>query len=503
MNKIYFNNNYTVFNKDFKKKKIWNSKIIDVKNLIKIQKWFIESKSKNNKFTLFMWIISVIFIVFIWIWFLNQISNIKINFNSIFKIIWFDLKFNDITQNKNILKANWKTNILIIWRWWKENDAPDLTDSIILASINYDKKTVSMFSIPRDLYVDYPTWYKWRINETYVRWIKNWWSKEEWIDSLKKVVKKITWEDAHYYINLDFAWFREIIDTIWWIDVNVPEGIVDNTYPWPNDTYQVFKISAWPQTLNWATALKYARSRHTTSDFDRSLRQQLIVKAIREKVLSLWMLSSPSKIKWLYNVIKNNLETNLDMNQLISLALYLKDLPKENIVSSNLNNTCFYWSSVCEKWWFLIVPDRSQFGWAAVLLQEWGSYKNLSNYDSIEKYTNLVFNYPNVYTENLKINIFNSTKISWLANVVADNLKKYWFNIPIKNSIWNTSWDKYSKSMILYSNWSGWVKPETVDALEQFIFWWSKKIDKLPKYSKENDVKIEIIIWDDYKLLNF
>lgn len=492
-----------MFNTEFKKKKIWNNQTINVSNLIKIQKWFIESKSKSNIFTLLIWIISVIFIVFVWIWFLNQVSSTKFDFNSIFKIVWFDLKFDDITQNKNILKANWKTNILIIWRWWKENDAPDLTDSIILASINYDKKMVSMFSIPRDLYIDYPTWYKWRINEAYLRGIKKTWNKLDWIDSLKKVVKKITWEDTHYYINLDFAWFREIIDTIWWIDIDVPEAIVDTTYPWPNDTYQTFRISAWPQTLDWANALKYARSRHTTSDFDRSLRQQLIVKAIREKVLSLWMLSSPSKIKWLYSVVKKHLETDLDATQIIALAMYLKELPKENIVSSNLNDTCFYGSSVCEKWWFLIVPDRSQFGWAAILLQEWWSYNDLSNYESIEKYTNLVFNYPHVYTENLKINIFNATKVSWLANIVADSLKKYWFNIPSKNSVGNTSWEKYLKSQILYTTWSWWVKPETVEALEQFIFGWSQKVEKLPKYSKENDVKIEIIIWDDYKLLNF
>lgn len=486
----------------FKKKKISKNKTIDISNLIKIQKWFIESKSKTSIFTVIIWAISVCFIIIIWLGFTAQISTLRFDMNSLFGFIGVNFNFDEI-KSSNIKKSDdGKTNILIIWRWWKENDAPDLTDSIIIASLNYDKKMVSMFSIPRDLYIDYPTGYKGRINEAFSRGKRKTGKEIDGISSLKEVVKKITGEDIHYYINLDFAGFRKIIDTLWWIDVNVPKAIVDTSYP-GRTHYEVFKINAWPQTLDGITALKYARSRHSTSDFDRSLRQQLIVKAIREKVLSLGILTSPGKIKSLYSILKQHITTDFDVSQIINLAMYIKDLPKENLVSSNLNDTCFYGSSVCEKWGFLIIPERSQFWWAAVLLQEGGSYNNLSNYTSIEKYTNLVFNYPKIYTENLKINVFNATKVWWLANEVADSLKRYWFNIPDKNSVGNTAGEKYPKSKILYTTGSGGTIPETVEALELFIFGWSQKVEKLPKYSKENDVKIEIIIWDDYKLLNY
>jgi LCP family protein required for cell wall assembly len=488
----------------FKKKKIWKKTTIDISHLVKIQKWYIElKKNKSLFFTYFLGTIGVLCIVWIWFWFINQIAHTKFNFDTILNVIWFELNLEEVKWNSNIKKSDdGKTNILIIGRWWKENDAPDLTDSILIASINYKEKMVSMFSIPRDLYVEYPTWYKWRINETYSRGLKKNGKEIEWIESLKEVVKKITWEDIHYYINLDFEWFRQIIDTIGWIDINVPKAIYDTSYPWKT-YYETFKISAWPQTLDGKTALKYARSRHSTSDFDRSLRQQLIIKAIREKILSLWFLTNPSKVKSIYFIIKKHIVSDLDPSQIINLSLYVKDLPQENLVSSNLNDTCMYGSSICEKWGFLIVPPRDQFWWAAVLLQEWWSYKSVSDYSSIEKYTNLVFNYPKIYSENLKINVFNSTKVSWLANVMADNLKKYGFNIPPKWSVWNTSGEKYEKSKIFYSTWSGWVKPETIEALELFIFWWSENVESLPKYSKEKDVKIEIIIWDDYKLLNF
>jgi len=307
----------------------------------------------------------------------------------------------------------------------------------------------------------------------------------------------------HYFVNLDFEGFRKIIDTLWWIDINVPDAIVDTTYPGPNSTYQTFKISAGPQTLDGSTSLKYARSRHTTSDFDRSLRQQLIIKAIRDKALSLELITSPSKIKSIYNIVNEHIVTDLDLAQMIQLALFVKDIPRENIVSSNLNDTCFYGSSICEKWWFLYVPLRADFWWASVLLQEWWSKANPSNYSKLIQYTNLIFNYPLVYSENFKINIFNSTWVGWLANEIASKLKKYWFNIPSKNSVWNTSGDKYEKSKILYSTGTWWTKPETVEALELFIFWGSENVESLPKYSEDPEVKIEIIIGDDYNFLNF
>lgn len=490
----------------FKKKKIWNKSTskIDITSLIKIQQSFEKVRNSNSNFIKYFLVFCVFIIILVWFWILKQVSNVKFDMDNILNFIWFDLKFSDITKNSNIKKSiDGKTNILIIGRWWEENDAPNLTDSILIASINYEKKSISMFSVPRDLYVKYPTSGGWKINETYAR-ERNINGKDiDWIKWLSDVLSKITGEEIHYYLNLDFEWFRKIIDTIGWIDINVPQAIVDTTYPWPNWWYQTFSIKAWPQTLDWSTALKYARSRHTTSDFDRSIRQQLIIKAIREKILSLWLLTSPSKIKSIYAIIKEHIVTDLDISQIIGLAMFARDIPKENIVSSNLNDTCFYWSTVCEKWWFLYVPLRADFGWAAVLLQEWATRSDPSNYDKLVKYTNIVFNYPLVYSENLKINVFNSTKIWGLANEVADNLKKYWFNIPSKNSVWNTSWDKYEKSKILYTTWTWTKKPETVEALEMFIFGWSQKVEKLPKYSKDNDVDIEIIIWDDYKFLNF
>ena len=68
------------------------------------------------------------------------------------------------------------------------------------------------------------------------------------------------------------------------------------------------------------TALEYARSRHTTSDFDRSERQQIILSSLKEKLIDLGYLTKPSKIKELFVAFGENFQTNLTITPLIQAA---------------------------------------------------------------------------------------------------------------------------------------------------------------------------------------
>ncbi|NIV34370.1 MAG: LytR family transcriptional regulator, partial [Anaerolineae bacterium] len=84
--------------------------------------------------------------------------------------------------------------------------------------------------------------------------------------------------------------FVEIIDTLGGIEVDVPKRLHDTRYPdpRPGDPYafKTIHFDPGPQQMNGTRALEYARSRMSTSDFDRAKRQQQVVLAIREKVLS-------------------------------------------------------------------------------------------------------------------------------------------------------------------------------------------------------------------------
>lgn len=154
-----------------------------------------------------------------------------------------------------------------------------LTDTIMLASFNPKLGAVTFLSIPRDLFVSYGNGYATRINSVYRNtYLANDNSSEIGATTLADEVTEVTGIEIPYYVMVDFDGFVEFIDELGGIEVDVPSTISDPYYPGPNDSYTTFRIDRGLQTLDGDTALKYARSRKTTSDGDRSLRQQQIIK---------------------------------------------------------------------------------------------------------------------------------------------------------------------------------------------------------------------------------
>jgi LCP family protein required for cell wall assembly len=419
---------------------------------------------------------------------------IKKTIENLIKPINISNKEKQKIKNFALRQKNNKINILVVWRWWNGHEAPNLTDTIILASINTKEKTISMLSIPRDLYVEYNNGKSGKINSIYeINTIKNN-SKEIGMVAIADKVAELTGEKVNFFVNIDFNGFKKVIDVIWGIELTIDKQFVDYQYPDWNWGYKTIVFKKWAWLFDGESALKYARSRHSTSDFDRSLRQQQIINAIKDKLSTSYFLKSPKKIKELYDVFEKYVYTNLQLQDILKLAIQIKSSQYE-IQSFNLNDSCFYGSLECEKWWILYVPNREFFWWASVLLVEETDKFNLSKYKIIHKYTDLIFNHPKLFKENYKINVFNSLKISFLASILADEIKKYWFYIPKYNNIWNTK-KVYEKSIIYYNNIN--ENSETIKALKKFFPEIGFQKINGPKYSKELDTKIEIIIWKDY-----
>ena len=203
---------------------------------------------------------------------------------------------------------------------------------------------------------------------------------------------------------------------------------------------------------------------------------------------------SPTKIKDLYDIFIKYIYTDLKLKDIIKIS-YLLTISKDyKILSFNLNDSCFYWSEVCQKGWFLYIPNRDLFSWMSVLLLEWTDKSQLNNYNVIHKYSDLIFNYSDVFKENYKINVFNSLKVNLLAGSLANSIKKYWLNIPEKLSIWNIK-NIREKSIIYYNNIN--ENSVTIKALKNLCNVEFKKVD-WPLYSNDSDTKIEIVIWKDY-----
>lgn len=479
--------------KKYKIKKLVDETVEDSWNL-SFKSKYLNAKRKNFFSWIVLWLFSVLFIGVVWFFVFTKLDNFSLDFSfiNLLKIGW--LSSIDPTKEK--------INVLVSWIWWWNHEWTALTDTIILASINTKKKTVSMLSIPRDLYVEYPTWWAWRINELYTKWLKSF-SEKKAMTYLEEKVEQITWEQIDYFVNIDFAWFVKFVDLLDWIEVEVPDDLVDTEYPDNNWGYETFSIKKWKQILNWTTALKYARSRHSTNDFDRSIRQQLVIKAIKSKLFNLNYIGNPSKLQSLYYAVSSNIKTDMWIKEILGFAWLMKEVQNKNMFSFNLNNSCDWWIDACETWGFLYLPNRDAFWGASVILPDWATASNISKYDNIQKFSNIIFNMSDVFLEKYEINIVNTTKVSWLANKIAIMFRRYGFNIPEKDSILSTK-ELLDKSQVNYI-WDEknkiWVNPKsvTLDALWQFIFAEQKQISK-SNYSKSPWTKIEVVLWDDYKL---
>ena len=448
-------------------------------------------KKKNNDIINIFWLIVIFGVFVLWIFTLSFAK--QFNFLNNSSDVVLDSK-TDIVEEK---KDDNKINILLLGRGGMLNDAPNLTDSIILASVNKDNKTISMFSIPRDLYVKYKSWKSWKINKTYALARAKTWSIEAWIDALKYNIELLTWEDVDYYVNIDFKGFINFVDAIWGVKIEVPKTLVDEKFPDNNWGYRTFIVKKWTWLFDWETALNYARSRHSTSDFDRSLRQQQIIEAIKNKLLEWWFLSKVSKAKKFYDVFSKYVYTDIWLKDAVSIFNEINDKWYQ-IVSSNLNDSCFEGDPYCIKWWFLYTPDRELYWWAAVLLVNGSGLWNINDYDEVEGYMNLVFDKTIIYKENISISVLNSTNVSLLAWNFAFELRRYWFNVPNnKYSISTLRKNNFNNSFINYSKEVS--DSETIKYLKEklpnFIF---SEVTDL-EYSLDSEAKIEIIIWANYE----
>ncbi len=317
-----------------------------------------------------------------------------------------------------------KINILLLGTGGEGHEGGDLTDSIMIASIDQEKKKVNFVSIPRDLYVVEKDLGEafigsnggMRINDMYFLAKKKFQNSQLALETAKNKIEEITGINIQYYVKVDFGGFKDIVDAIGGVDIYVPEAINDPTYPkGETGLYETFFIAQGQQHLDGEMALKYARSRHTTSDFSRSQRQQQILFAIKEKAQKENILGSAGKIEEIYEAVKSTIETNLTTRELISLAEAGMDMKRSSISNYLISDD----PSTCGG--FLYTPERELFGGAFVFIPA------TKNYKDIHQMMNVVLNNNEVL--DTKIQILNATHKGMLAGRTKVILKRNCFNI--------------------------------------------------------------------------
>ena len=239
-------------------------------------------------------------------------------------------------EPKNLLQSENRTNFLILGRAGEGNPAPDLTDTIMILSIKNDENKVALISIPRDLLVKIPdsenTYTK--INSLYAGGDKN----TRGINLIKNSVEEIAEMPIHYYILTDLETVKMVIDEIGGINIFV-EDISDPMFPGPNYSYQIFSLKSGWRWLDGDTALKYIRTRNNENgDFGRMRRQQQVLRAVKDKVLSLNLLWNLPKFITIFYNLNDHVLTDLKIENVKTLAEIIKSIPGDSLIAEVIDN---------------------------------------------------------------------------------------------------------------------------------------------------------------------
>jgi LCP family protein required for cell wall assembly len=216
-----------------------------------------------------------------------------------------------------------RINVLLLGMGGEGHDGANLTDTIIVASIRPSDSQVAMLSIPRDLLVPMPDEAGWhRIN--YANAHGELKTPGRGGDVTRQLVEGLLGLDIPYYVRIDFNGFKDVINSVGGVDVYVERSFQDHSYPTEDYKYQTISFEEGWRHMDGDTALKYARSRKGTNgegtDFARGKRQQKVIAALRDKVVSAHMLKNPAALTNALAALRANITTNIQLGEILRLA---------------------------------------------------------------------------------------------------------------------------------------------------------------------------------------
>jgi LCP family protein required for cell wall assembly len=260
-----------------------------------------------------------------------------------------------------------------------------LADTIMVASIQKQENPdgeptykASMVSIPRDLYVTMPG----TTTTTKINGVYHYGETAEdggGMKAMKQILEDITGQPMHYAVEVNFAGFKEIIDALGGIEVNLSEEFTEpvqfheekvcdgdkgGAFTVPSGNYDtkidhrgkvvaqyplcynaneecggIFTVPAGVSILDGEKALCYARARATSSDFDRAKRQQEIIGKVKEKATSTGVLTDFGKVKGMYDAVSGNVNTDMELWEMQRFFDLYKKMGNVEVIHKGLDNS--------------------------------------------------------------------------------------------------------------------------------------------------------------------
>ncbi|MCA9318516.1 LCP family protein [Candidatus Saccharibacteria bacterium] len=218
----------------------------------------------------------------------------------------------------------------------------ELTDSIMVLSIDTRTNTAMMLSIPRDLWVSVPGEGHMKINAVYP--LQN-------MEGLKNVVEDVTKLPIHYTTLINYTAFKDLVDAVGGITITIKSSDSRGIYD-PNLDYtsrNCCALAKYPNgqvTLNGKQALNLARARgdgygaygFPQADYNRTENQRTMLLAIKEKASDPAVIANPFKVSNLFSAVAGNVKTDLQISEIQTLYYYAKKVDPTKIDSYNINS---------------------------------------------------------------------------------------------------------------------------------------------------------------------
>lgn len=218
----------------------------------------------------------------------------------------------------SLLSTADRTNIALLGIGGTGHEGGELTDSILVASINHTTRTTTLISVPRDVWL---TSQRAKINALYYYGEKS--QEGTGLQKTKSGLEEILGLPLHYSLLIDFSGFIKAIDAVGGIEVDVARTFDDYKYPIPgkenaepeSERYEHLHFEAGKQKMDGVTALKFVRSRHALgdegTDFARSARQQKVIRAFLASLISTKTVFNTDRITSLRTTLRDSVQTDI------------------------------------------------------------------------------------------------------------------------------------------------------------------------------------------------
>jgi LCP family protein required for cell wall assembly len=238
-----------------------------------------------------------------------------------------------------------RLNILLIGSDQRPGDASYNTDTLIVVSIDPTTKQVAMFSLPRDT-VDVPTPpgpARRAFGSVYTRKINAWFTSvrgrsdlfpgtktTRGYNGLKAIMGNLYGLDIKYFVEVNFDGFKNVVDAMGGVTIDVQVPVSDDRFPSVDGSLRRVYIPSGIQHMNGVEALRYARSRHGSNDFDRGTRQQRVLLSLREQADPQALIP---RLPSLVTALKRTVKTDIPVGQLAPLLGLASEVDTKNIIS--------------------------------------------------------------------------------------------------------------------------------------------------------------------------